>query len=190
VLQAVRQNVRGLPVDVPLLNKYVADRGGPIDYLKTAFPPYLSNQILHPQQPNWLLQGTAHTHTHAHTFPRGLICCCCLCVLSSWPGLPRCVWQDHAGVPLTDVCPHGRAPPQGIAQESPLEHVTWGSFRGSVIRFFGHLCFWIHVFHLCPPTSPRHWVSAPPLISSFDKGCYSRLSLLSLFLSLLMGQVC
>lgn len=59
VLQAVRQNVRGLPVDVAKMNKYVELRGGPKDFLKTAFPPYIPNQILHPQQPNWLLQGAA-----------------------------------------------------------------------------------------------------------------------------------
>jgi len=56
-LKEVRKNVRGIPVDVNVLNDYVQKINGIQNYLKTSNPPYISNSILHPQQPNWIIQG-------------------------------------------------------------------------------------------------------------------------------------
>jgi len=53
----VRRNNRGLPVDTVELNKYIESQGGPANYLKTPFPPYLDNTVLHPMQPNWIING-------------------------------------------------------------------------------------------------------------------------------------
>ena len=57
VLQNVRRNVRGQPVDVSALNAYIAKKGGPANYLTTDMPRYLSNTVLHPQEPNWVRNG-------------------------------------------------------------------------------------------------------------------------------------
>ena len=57
VLHSVRRNVRGQPVDVAALNSYIVSKGGPANYLRTNFPLYLSNTVLHPQEPNWVRNG-------------------------------------------------------------------------------------------------------------------------------------
>jgi len=114
VLKAVRQNVRGLPVDVAQMNRYVELRGGPKDFLKTPFPAYIPNEILHPQQPNWLLQGRNLMFLSKLT-----------CAESTRPCLSRqrvfgCVWEDHAGVPLPHLCSHGASEAQRSCEEVSL----------------------------------------------------------------------
>ena len=54
----MRRNVRGQPVDVQALNDYIVSKGGPANYLRTNFPLYLSNTVLHPQEPRWIRNGT------------------------------------------------------------------------------------------------------------------------------------
>jgi len=65
VLRNVRRNNRGLPVDTAELNRYIESQGGPANYLKTPFPSYLDNMVLHPMQPNWIINGAALGNTGA-----------------------------------------------------------------------------------------------------------------------------
>lgn len=58
VLQNVRKNLRGQAVDIYALNKYIASRGGPQRYLTDAYPAYLDNIVLHPQNRDWIWNCT------------------------------------------------------------------------------------------------------------------------------------
>jgi len=69
-LQAVRNNVRGQPIDLEALNKYVEQEGGSPNFLKDPFPPYIPNEVLHPSQPNWIKHGYSYFLSSKKTFPQ------------------------------------------------------------------------------------------------------------------------
>lgn len=56
MLQNVRKNIRGVPVDVAKLNDYAAAQGG-IERLTSAFPKYIPNYLLHPRESRILVNA-------------------------------------------------------------------------------------------------------------------------------------
>lgn len=57
VLENVRKNIRGQPIDVDRLNAYALKKGG-TRMITDQFPKYIPNYILHPAQANIVLNGS------------------------------------------------------------------------------------------------------------------------------------